>query len=157
MSDNAGPLSDLTVVEMTDHRTGPFCGALLADLGAAVVKIERPDVGDPARRQGPRPEGKWGYFMANNRNKKSVELDLKAEVGRDAALELLADADVFVENFDYGIAEKLGIGYNDVTVVNKDVVYASIRGTAKPARTGRKRPRHDFAGGGRDYVNYLAG
>jgi crotonobetainyl-CoA:carnitine CoA-transferase CaiB-like acyl-CoA transferase len=136
MSETAGPLSDLTVVEMTVHRAGPFCGALLADLGAEVVKVERPDVGDPARGQGPGPEGKSGYFMANNRNKRSVELDLKADAGREAALELLADADVFVENFGYGVAEKLGIGYDAVSDVNEDIVYASIKGYGEtgPAR-----------------------
>ena len=126
MSD--GPLSELKVVEMTVHRAGPFCGALLADLGAEVVKIERPGVGDPARTQGPGPDGKSGYFMANNRNKKSVELDMKAEAGREAALAILAEADVFVENFGYGVAEKLGVGYDDVTAVNEDIVYASVKG-----------------------------
>lgn len=126
--EDAGPLSDLTVVEMTVHRAGPFCGALLADLGAEVVKIERPGVGDPARDQGPGPAGKAGYFAANNRNKRSVTLDLKTEAGRDAALELLADTDVFVENFGYGVAEKLGLGYEAVRGVNEDVIYASIKG-----------------------------
>lgn len=135
-SETAGPLSDLNVVEMTVHRAGPFCGALLADLGADVVKIERPGVGDPARNQGPGPDGKSGYFMANNRNKKSVELDLKSDSGREAALELLEEADVFVENFGYGVAEKLGLGHDDVTAVNEDIVYASVRGYGEtgPAR-----------------------
>jgi len=123
-----GLLSDLTVVEMTAHRAGPFCGALLADLGAEVVKIERPGVGDPARDQGPGPAGKSGYFLANNRNKKSVTLDLKTDAGREAALELLADADVFVENFGYGVTDKLGIGYDDVCEVNEGIIYASIKG-----------------------------
>ena len=121
-------LDDLTVVEMTAHRAGPFCGALLADMGADVVKIERPGAGDPARTQGPGPEGKSGYFMANNRNKRSVTLDLKSEAGVEAARELLADADVFVENFGYGVTDKLGIGYEDVKEVNEDIVYASIKG-----------------------------
>jgi CoA:oxalate CoA-transferase len=123
-----GPLSDLVIVELTGHRAGPFCGALLADLGADVVKIERPGVGDPARTQGLGPKGKSGYFMANNRNKRSVELDLKTDAGTEAALALLADADVFVENFGYGITEKLGIGYETIREVNEDIVYASIKG-----------------------------
>ncbi|ELZ05920.1 CaiB/BaiF CoA transferase family protein [Natrialba asiatica] len=123
-----GPLADVSVVEMTGHRAGPFCGALLADMGADVVKIERPGVGDPARSQGIGPEGKSGYFMANNRNKRSVTLDLKSSAGREAALELLADADVFVENFGYGVTDKLGIGYDDVRERNPDIVYASIKG-----------------------------
>lgn len=123
-----GPLADLTVVEMTVHRAGPFCGALLADLGADVVKVERPNVGDPARTQGPGPAGKSGYFMANNRNKRSVELDLKSDAGVEAALELLSEADVFVENFGYGVADRLGVGYEAVREVNEDVVYASVKG-----------------------------
>lgn len=123
-----GLLSDLKIVEMTVHRAGPFAGALLADLGAEVIKIERPGVGDPARSQGPGPEGKSGYFMANNRNKRSVTLDLKTESGREAALDLLAEADVFVENFGYGVTEKLGVGYEAVRAVNPDIVYASIKG-----------------------------
>ncbi|MFC6838019.1 CaiB/BaiF CoA transferase family protein [Halomarina ordinaria] len=123
-----GPLGDLRVVEMTGHRAGPFCGALLADMGADVVKIERPGVGDPSRSQGVGPDGKSGYFMANNRNKRSVTLDLKTDAGTDAALSLLAEADVFVENFGYGVTDKLGIGYDDVTSLNPDIVYASIKG-----------------------------
>jgi CoA:oxalate CoA-transferase len=123
-----GPLADLTVVELTVHRAGPFCGALLADLGADVVKIERPGVGDPARTQGPGPANKSGYFMANNRNKRSVELDLKNDAGVAAALELLADADVFIENFGYGVADRLGVGYEAVREVNEDIIYASIKG-----------------------------
>lgn len=125
---NAGPLSGISVVELTIHRAGPFCGAMLADLGADVVKIERPDVGDPTRAQGPGPSGRSGYFMANNRNKRSVTLDLKTDSGRDAARKLLAGADVFVENFGYGVAERLGLGYETLRERNPDLVYASIKG-----------------------------
>jgi len=124
----SGPLSDLTVVEMTAHRAGPFCGALLADMGARVIKIERPGVGDPVRVQGVGPDGKTGYFVALNRNKESVTLDLKSEAGVEAARALLADADVFVENFGYGVTDKLGIGYDDLKELNPDLVYASIKG-----------------------------
>ncbi|WP_129115487.1 CaiB/BaiF CoA transferase family protein [Halegenticoccus tardaugens] len=123
-----GPLADLRVVEMTGHRAGPFCGALLADMDADVVKIERPGVGDPARTQGAGPDDKSGYFMANNRNKRSVTLDLKTDAGTEAALSLLADADVFVENFGYGVTDKLGIGYENVRERNPEIVYASIKG-----------------------------
>lgn len=126
-----GPLSDLTVVEMTVHRAAPFCGALLADMGAEVIKIERPNVGDPARSQGVGPDNKSAYFMVNNRNKKSVTLDLKTEAGREAALELLEDADVFLENFSTGVADKLGLGYESVKDVNDEIVYASVKGYGK--------------------------
>ena len=122
------PLAGVSVVELSVHRAGPFCGALLADLGADVVKVERPGVGDPARNQGPGPADKSGYFMANNRNKRSVELDLKSDAGTDAMLDLLTAADVFVENFGYGVAERLGVGYDAVREVNEDVVYASVKG-----------------------------
>ncbi len=134
-----GPLSDLVIVELTGHRAGPFCGALLADLGADVVKIERPGIGDPSRTQGPGPEGKSGYFMANNRNKRSVELDLKTDAGTEAALSLLAEADVFVENFGYGVAEKLGIGYEDVREVNEDIIYGSVKGYGETGPSREKK------------------
>ncbi len=127
MTGNA-PLDDVSVVELSVHRAGPFCGALLADLGADVVKVERPGVGDPARNQGPGPADKSGYFMANNRNKRSVELDLKSDAGTEAMLDLLSAADVFVENFGYGVAERLGVGYDAVREVNDDIVYASVKG-----------------------------
>lgn len=131
VSDTTGPLADLSVVELTVHRAGPFCGAILADLGADVVKIERPGVGDPTRVQGPGPEMKSGYFMANNRNKRSVELDLKTDAGREAARELLAESDVFVENLGYGVADKLGLAYEDLKAINPDLVYASVKGYGK--------------------------
>lgn len=121
-------LDDVTVVELAVHRAAPFCTALLADLGADVVKIERPGVGDPSRTQGPGPEGKSGYFSAVNRNKRSVELDLKTDAGQAAARELVADADAFVENFGYGVADRLGLAYADLEPLNPDLVYASIKG-----------------------------
>jgi len=135
-----GPLSGLTVVEMTGHRACPFCGALLADMGAEVVKIERPGVGDPARSQGVGPDGKSGYFMANNRNKRSVTLDLKSDAGTEAALSLLEAADVFIENFGYGVTDKLGVGHDAVKDRNPEIVYASIKGY------GETGPRKEQAG-----------
>ena len=136
---DAGPLSDLTVVELTVHRAAPFCGALLADMGADVIKVERPGVGDPARSQGVGPDGKSAYFMVNNRNKKSVTLDLKSDAGQEAMLELLAGADVFIENFSLGVPERLGVGYDDVTAVNEDIVYASIKGYGKTGPQKEKK------------------
>ncbi len=123
-----GPLDGVSVVEMTIHRAGPFCGALLADMGADVTKIERPTVGDAARWEGIGPDGKSAYFMTNNRNKKSVTVDLKTDAGTEAALKLLEEADVFLENFGFGVAEKLGLGYDAVRERNPDIVYASIKG-----------------------------
>jgi len=122
------PLAGVSVVELTVHRAGPFCGSLLADLGADVVKIERPGTGDPARSQGVGPAGKSAYFTVNNRNKRSVTLDLKRAAGREAALELLGAADVFVENLGSGVADRLGVGYDDVRAVNPGIVYAAVKG-----------------------------
>lgn len=127
MSDS-GPLAGVSVVELSVHRAGPYCGALLADLGADVVKIERPGAGDPSRSQGVGPAGQSGYFIANNRNKRSVTIDLKSDAGTAAALELMGDADVIVENFGYGVTDRLGVGYDSVVEENPDVVYASIKG-----------------------------
>ena len=141
MSD--GPLVGVSVVEMTGHRAGPFCGALLADMGAEVVKIERPGVGDPARSQGIGPDGKSGYFMANNRNKRSVTVDLKSDAGREAALELLETADVFVENFGYGVTDALGIGSETVCERNPKLVYASIKGYGESG-PAKERPGLDL-------------
>jgi len=126
--DGAAPLAGVSVVELTVHRAGPLCGSLLADLGADVVKIERPGTGDPARSQGVGPAGKSAYFTVNNRNKRSATLDLKREAGREAALELLAAADVFVENLGSGVADRLGVGYDDVRAVNPGIVYAAVKG-----------------------------
>lgn len=140
---STAPLDGVSVVEMTAHRAGPFCGALLADLGADVVKIERPGVGDPARDQGPGPDGLSGYFQANNRNKRSVTLDLKTDAGLEAARELIGAADVFVENFGYGVTDRLGIGYETMREVNPQLVYASIKGYGETG-PDREKPGLDL-------------
>lgn len=123
-----GPLSDVTVIELTLHRAGPFCGALLADLGADVVKIERPGNGDPARTRGAGPQDRSGYFMANNRNKRSVTVDLKTDAGVEAVHALIDEADVFIENYGPDVAERLDVGYETLRKVNPGLVYASIKG-----------------------------
>lgn len=125
---NQGPLSGLTVIEMTYYRAGPFCGTILADMGADVIKVEQPGQGDPNRGYGAGPDGRSGTFMALNRNKRSVTVDLKTDAGRKAMLELLAEADVFMENFSLGVVERLGIDYDSVEAVNDDLVYASVKG-----------------------------
>ena len=136
-------LDDVRVVELAVHRAAPFCTALLADMGADVVKIERPGAGDPTRTQGAGPEGKSGYFSALNRNKRSVELDLKTDAGQEAAQELAAEADVFVENFGYGVAERLGLGYDRLAEATPELVYASIKGYGKTGPM-REKPGLDL-------------
>ena len=118
-------LAGLTVVECSTFVTGPYAAALLADLGARVIKIESPPAGDPYRYFAPD-----AFFSPNfahlNRNKESLVLDLKAPQGREICLELVIRADVFVENFRPGTAERLGLGYESLRALNRGLVYCSI-------------------------------
>jgi len=122
-----GPLDDLTVVDFSQIRAGPWCTQLLGELGADVVKVERPGTGARERTGGPRQNGVGANHLARNRNKRSVAIDLKSEVGRGLATGLVADADVVVENFGPGTMERLGLGYEDLAEVNPGLVYASIK------------------------------
>lgn len=123
-------LDGLLIADFGRVLAGPYATMLLADLGADVVKIERPDGGDDTRSWGPpwTDDGEATYFLSVNRNKRSEFWDLRSDAGRDAALDLVRRADVVVENFLPGGMAKLGLGYDDVRVVNPDVVYVSITG-----------------------------
>jgi crotonobetainyl-CoA:carnitine CoA-transferase CaiB-like acyl-CoA transferase len=125
------PLTGIRVVDLTQVMAGPFCTMLLADLGADVIKVEPPE-GDLSRSMGGRRLHMKGNdnapFLALNRNKRSVVLDLKYAADRDRLWALIVDADVLVENFRPGVAERLGIGYPSVHRVNERLVYASISG-----------------------------
>jgi crotonobetainyl-CoA:carnitine CoA-transferase CaiB-like acyl-CoA transferase len=123
------PLADLTVVDFTHARAGPWCTEILGELGAEVVKIERPNGGDSNRDSHPKQGGMGFEFISRYRNKKSVVLDLKDEDGRQLAEDLLAEADVLVENFAPGVMDRLGLGYEYlIEEVNPRLVYASIKG-----------------------------
>ena len=121
------PLSDLRVVELGNIVAGPFAGSMLADLGADGVKVERPGTGDLIRGSGKTGEA---MFAALNRNKRSIELDLKVAAGLSVFFELVDDADVFVENLGRGAPERLGIGSEDLRERNPELVYLSIKGFA---------------------------
>jgi CoA:oxalate CoA-transferase len=101
------PLSGVKVVDLTRVLSGPFCTALLADLGADVIKVEAPD-GDSVRGQGAGREGLSWYFANFNRNKRSIVLDLKSGSGRDVLTRLIGRADVLVENFRPGVLARMG-------------------------------------------------
>ncbi len=123
---------------------GPYCTMVLADLGAEVVKVERPGGGDETRSWGPPfAGGESAYFLAVNRGKRSVALDLGDPQGRELALDLCAGADVVVENFRAGGAERLGVGYEDVRARNPGTVYCTISGFGLD-RTPFGRPGYDF-------------
>jgi crotonobetainyl-CoA:carnitine CoA-transferase CaiB-like acyl-CoA transferase len=118
-------LENVTVVECSTFVTGPYAAALLADLGARVIKIESPPDGDPYRYFAPDPCFSFN-FAHLNRNKESLALDLKSAKGKEICLELLKRADVFVENFRPGTAERLGLGYDALRSLNSRLVYCSI-------------------------------
>jgi formyl-CoA transferase/CoA:oxalate CoA-transferase len=124
------PLENIFVVDLTEALAGPFCGMMLGDLGANVVKVERPGKGDQARGYGPPfAEGESAYFMALNRNKRSLTLNLAAEEGQGIMARLLARADVFLLNMPRQSSwQKYGFDYETVAAGNPGIVYAAISG-----------------------------
>ena len=127
MATDGRVLDGVTVLDLSTFVTGGFCSLMLANQGADVVKVERPDVGDDNRHSGPPfVDGESPYFWTVNYGKRSVELDLKTEEGLAALYDLASEADVFVQNFRPGTAEKLRVAYDDIRDVNEQVVYAAI-------------------------------
>ncbi len=124
--DPTRPLDGVTVVELGHIAAGPFCSLLLAELGAEVVKVEhRASGGDSVRDSTPVGNG---LFNAVNRNKLGITLDLKTDDGIEAFLDLIAEADVFVENLRPGAPDRLGIGYDDLRTLNEGLIYCSVKG-----------------------------
>ena len=105
----ASALERLSVIDLSSHLSGPYCSMLLADHGADVIKVERPDRGDEARAMPPFVGGESAPFMIWNRNKRSIVLDLKTEAGKVALLRLIDVADVLIENFRPGTLDRLGL------------------------------------------------
>jgi crotonobetainyl-CoA:carnitine CoA-transferase CaiB-like acyl-CoA transferase len=137
-----GPLAGIVVADFSRVLAGPYATMLLADMGAAVVKVERPDGGDDTRAWGPPwSDGLATYFQAVNRNKRSVACDLSSSGDRRAALALCGRADVVVENFRIGTMERFGLGPADVLRVNPAAVYCSITGFGPGA--GADLPGYD--------------
>lgn len=125
----SGPLTDLRVIEMGQLLAGPFCGQLLADFGADVIKIEQPNVGDPMRQWGAdRADGHSLWWSVVARNKKSVTLDLRQEEGQQIVRELVAQADVLLENFRPGTLERWNLGYDVLSEINPRLVMVRVSG-----------------------------
>ncbi|HEX8126369.1 MAG TPA: CaiB/BaiF CoA-transferase family protein [Allosphingosinicella sp.] len=124
------PLSGLKVVELARILAGPWAGQLLADLGAEVVKVERPEVGDDTRHWGPpfAPDGASAYFHSCNRGKQSVAIDLETADGQAAVRSLAREADVLIENFKVGGLAKYGLDHPSLSAINPRLVYCSITG-----------------------------
>jgi CoA:oxalate CoA-transferase len=138
-----GPLRGFTVIDLTRVLAGPYCTLLLADLGARVIKVEQPGLGDDARQIGPFVEGDSAYFMSVNRNKESIALDLKAPADRAIFERLLATADVLVENFRPGTMEKLGYDWPTLHARFPGLVFTSVSGFGQTGPYSR-RPAYDM-------------
>jgi CoA:oxalate CoA-transferase len=123
-----GPLNGIRVIDLTQVLFGPFATMLLGDMGAEIIKIERPEIGDIARGNGPVVNGVSTYFLSLNRGKKSVTLNLSTKPGVELLLKLMQTADVLVENYKPGTMEKLGLGYETVSKINPGIIYVSGSG-----------------------------
>ena len=141
MTDATGPLTGITIVDLTRVLSGPYCTMLLADMGARVIKIEQPGKGDDTRAWGPPfVKGESAYFLSVNRNKESVTLDFKHPDGRAALEHLVAKADVLVENFRPGTLDRAGFGYEALAPRFPRLIHCSVSGF------GQTGPERDRAG-----------
>lgn len=123
-----GLLQGIKVLDFSQVLSAPFCGMMLSDLGADVVKVERPGLGDISREYGPYINDISLYFCQYNRGKKGIAIDMRSPEGKKVVLDLAAQADVVIENFKAGTLEKLGIGYDEMRKVNPKLIYGSISG-----------------------------
>ena len=147
----AGPLQGVRVLDLSRVLAGPWAGQNLADLGAEVLKIERPGVGDDSRAFGPpwikdrqgRDTKDSAYFTSANRGKKSVTVNLSSREGQDLVRQLAAKSDVLIENYKFGDLARYGLGYEDLHAINPRLIYCSVTGFGQ---TGpyRERPGYDF-------------
>src|ERR1700755_2719786 len=124
----SGPLSGVTVIDLSRILAGPYCTFLMAEMGARVIKVEPPKGGDDARAYGPFVQGRSTYFASVNRGKESIALDLKADADRKIFDKLLEKADVIVENFRPGTMEKLGYGWEQLHAKYPKLIYAAASG-----------------------------
>ena len=140
----ASPLADLLVLDLSRVLAGPYCTMMLGDLGAEIIKIEAPGIGDGSRLWGPPWAGEESaYFLSINRNKKSLTLNLKAEKGREIVRELAKKSDVLVENFRVGTMERWGLDYESLRKINPGLIYCSISGYGQYGPY-KDRPGYDF-------------
>ena len=126
------PLEDIRIVELSHVISGPFCGMLLGDLGAEMIKVENPDCGDYSRTAGAKTtEGISLWFPSFNRNKKSITLNLKHSKAKEILTQLVRESDVLLENFRPGLLEEMGFGYEDLKTINPQIIMVSISGFGK--------------------------
>ncbi len=137
------PLEGVRVLELARTVAGPFCSMTLADMGADVIKIEEPSRGDETRGMAPFWNGEGAVYLAVNRNKKSVAVDLKSDAGREIVLRLAESCDVLIENFRTATAERLGLGYAQVSARNPRIIYCSVSGFGRSGPIAHKAA-YDF-------------
>ena len=138
-----GPLKNLLVVDLTRVLVGPYCTMILSDLGARVIKVEAPEIGDDSRKFGPFIENYSAYFMSLNRGKESIALNLKNDDDKKIFEKILAKADILVENFKPGTLEKWGYGWKEVSKKYPKLIYASASGFGQTGPL-RELPAYDM-------------
>jgi crotonobetainyl-CoA:carnitine CoA-transferase CaiB-like acyl-CoA transferase len=155
MTDSPLPLDGIRVLELAQVVAGPFCGTLMAEFGAEVIKTEMPGRGDDLRRLGPSEDGTSYWFAVDNRNKKLMTLDLHQPAGQEIVRRLVARCDVVLENFRPGVLERWGLGWEDLHAINPRMVMARVTafGQTGPLRQGPGYAAIGSAFGGTWYVN----
>lgn len=128
METRKGLLEGVTVLDLSRVLAGPYCGMMLADMGATVIKVEIPSKGDDSRGNFPLINGESAYYMNLNRNKLGITLDLKSERGKEIFRKLVANADILIENYRPGVMDKLGLGYEELQKINPGLIYGCISG-----------------------------
>ena len=158
MTDTPRPLDGIRVLELAQVVAGPFCGTLMAEFGAEVIKTEMPGRGDDLRRLGPSEDGTSYWFAVDNRNKKLMTLDLHQPAGQDIVRRLVATCDVVLENFRPGVLERWGLGWDALHAINPRMVMARITafGQTGPLRQGPGYAAIGSAFGGTWYLNGAA-
>lgn len=153
----AGPLDGYRVLDLSRILAGPYCAMLLGDLGADVIKVERPEVGDDTRRWGP-PflGGESAYYLCANRNKRSVTLNLQSKIGQELVRQLAGKCDVVVENFKTGEMDSFGLGYEALSREHPGLIYCSITGYGQTG-PDKDLPGYDFIIQGRGGVMGITG
>ncbi len=160
----SGPLSHIRVLDLSRVLAGPWAGQNLADLGAEVIKVERPQAGDDSRAFGPpwikdpagRDTTESVYFMSANRGKKSITVNLTNAEGQRVVRELAARCDVLIENYKVGDLDRYGLGYQDLSALNPRLVYCSVTGFGQTGPC-RERPGYDFMAQGMGGLMSISG
>lgn len=137
------PLEHIKVLDFTRVLAGPYCTMILANMGAEIIKVERPGTGDDSRDFGPFMNGQSAYFVSINRGKKSISLDLKSPKAIELVKELVKEVDVVAENFRPGTMEKLGLGYEELKKINPRLIFATMSGFGQTGPYSR-RPAYDM-------------